>query len=116
MTDLLRPANNDPSKNTNASLLIRLYWLFVGNGILFILASHIAFKNVGIYYDIFYWCNSIAIIIARFIDIRFLNGETASGAPATMSDWKRFSPLFFLAAVVIWAIAHIAKKYLGLIL
>lgn len=83
---------------------VRLYWLFIGNVILFfilafILEKHLRFPSI---LDALYLCAIVALILVRYVDIRFLKGETGEGKPATMAHWRRYTMLISLVGVGAW--------------
>jgi len=48
----------------------------------------------------------VQVILVRYIDIRFLNGETGEGKPATMINWRRYAILVGSVAVGEWMLAR----------
>jgi hypothetical protein len=46
------------------------------------------------------------MIIVRLLDIKFLNGQTATGEPASVKHWRRYAIMLVLISAVIWAAAH----------
>jgi hypothetical protein len=82
----------------------RLFWMFLGSGILIGLGLYIAF-NTGksvLVPSCLYWLNIVLMILVRFIDIRFLSGQTIDGEPATMQNWKRYAITLSVVAAVLW--------------
>jgi hypothetical protein len=57
--------------------------------------------------DIIFWCVVPAMIIVRFLDIKFLDGQTATGEPATLSHWRKYAISLIIISAIIWAVAHI---------
>jgi hypothetical protein len=82
----------DPKDVTpgGVGLLLRLYWLFLGNVLLLFLLVFIIEKRPGLpsLFDAAYFAALISLITVRYVDIRFLKGETGEGKPATMADWR----------------------------
>jgi hypothetical protein len=48
----------------------------------------------------------LAMIIVRFLDIKFLNGQTTTGERAYIKHWRRYAIMLVLISAVIWAAAH----------
>ena len=94
--------------------LIRLVWLVLGSGILFfILISIISHR--GTFFsalDGAFGATVVILIAVRYIDITRLNGQTASGEPATLAHWRRYSVMLLSCGAAAWAVAH-AIAYLG---
>jgi hypothetical protein len=99
-----------PDRSSESSLIafsFRLFWMFIGNAGLFLLALGVFYKSKTspLGYSIAYWVLVAAILIARFVDIRYFHGETSDGEPATMLHLRRYVinlaivaiPLFFIA-------------------
>jgi hypothetical protein len=113
-----RPKTNIPDKdksaeNSGLGLICRLFWFFIGNIILFILAAKIALLGSNHFniFDIFYWITVLGLIISRYIDIRYCKGETASSEPATMAHWKRYSVFAVSICTGLWIFSHIISHF-----
>jgi hypothetical protein len=89
----------------------RLYWMFIGNAILFFLLVYIVEKRVLFpsLWDAACWLTLASLIVVRYADIRFLNGETNQGEAATMSDWWRYSKWVAVAGGGLWLIARVVE-------
>jgi hypothetical protein len=46
------------------------------------------------------------MLFLRYVDIRYLNGRTASGQAATMAHWRRYAVILTVIAAALWALAH----------
>ncbi len=95
-------------QGTAAGVLLRLWWMFIGN---FILALCIVFivKNRGSFWhqaDPVFGITVLSLVLVRFIDIRFCKGLTATGGPASMRTWVRYAVFLIVGAAVVWAAAH----------
>jgi len=105
-----------PAKNAAASspplgasgCLVRLGWMLLGNAIL-------AFSTIGILRhtesflsvaDAFYAGAIVAMIGLRYVDIRWLNGQTAAAEPATIAHWRRYALILGSAGFAGWGLAH----------
>ncbi len=91
--------------SSEAGCLIRLYWMFLGNALLFILFAcliqkHPKFPSV---WDVCYLLTLASLVAARYFDVRHLKGETSDGgSPATMSDWRRYSVFLASGGAAAW--------------
>ena len=91
-----------------AGILARIYWMFVGNVLLlFILAlifeRHPPFPAV---LDAAYLSVVTSLVLVRYLDIRFLHGETGDGKPATLAHWGRYVMLITAAGTAAWFLAR----------
>ena len=77
------------------AILARIFWMALGNFALMICAANVFMgeSNSTRTSDIIFWCVVLAMIIVRFLDIKFLDGQTASGEPATLSHWRKYAIL-----------------------
>jgi hypothetical protein len=95
--------------------LARLYWQFLGNALVFILLVFVYEKHPRLpsLLDAAYLAAVATLVIVRYVDIRFLNGQTAEGKPATMADWRSYTRLTGALALGAWllarALAHFMK-------
>jgi hypothetical protein len=109
--DSLEGFMSDSSENTQsgAGCLLRTYWMFVGNVLLLLLAVLIHEKKAPLFafIDLPFWLVVGSILAARYVDIRFMNGETGEGKPATMTNWRRYAVLLLIAAGLVWVLAHL---------
>jgi hypothetical protein len=101
----------DPSgqPTTSAGCLLRTYWMFAGNILIAFLALLIA-QQKGDFYtfkDILYWLAVASVVAGRYVDIQFMNGQTADGAPATMKNWERHSTVLGAVTVLAWIACHL---------
>lgn len=92
------------------ALIARPFWMFFGNFILLISAVNIlAGDNKTSYVsDLVFWAGVTALIIVRFLDVKFLDGQTATGQPASIKHWRRYAILLAVISMVIWSGAHLA--------
>jgi len=58
--------------------------------------------------DIIFWCIIPAMIIVRFLDIKFLDGRTTTDKPATLAHWRKYAVLLIIISAIIWLVAHAA--------
>jgi len=105
-----------PTNNKQAgglSLLLRLFWIAIGNFILFFIAFGIydsEKRGLGLK-DGIYWIIVILLMLTRHIDIKYLGGLTAQGTPASMTHWYRYIAGLTICAGLIWGLAHIANYF-----
>ncbi len=104
-TDRIPPDDKAPGC---FGVLIRLFWLYGGVVILIFSGVDIALRGNRAFTIVLYWLAVVAIMVARFVDIRFFHGETYNGKPATMKHWRRhvvlilaFSSIFFVVLMLI---------------
>jgi hypothetical protein len=105
------PTNHPIDKQSGIlALLARPFWMFFGNLILLISATNILVGEGEISYvpDLFFWSGVIAMVLVRFLDIRFLDGLTATGKPASLKHWRRYTFFLALVSAAIWSAAHAA--------
>ena len=57
--------------------------------------------------DMIFWLIAFALILARYVDIKYLKGETADNKPATLKHWRRYSVILLIAAVLLYLLAKI---------
>jgi hypothetical protein len=92
--------------------LARLYWMLVGNAILALIALLIVEqgrdRTGGT--DAAFWAAVASIVLVRYLDIALLDGATASGQPASLTDWGRYTAWLLPLAFVIWSGAHAVAR------
>ncbi|MFH1022225.1 MAG: hypothetical protein V1809_02425 [Planctomycetota bacterium] len=103
--------NQPPPKGNLLELVVRPFWLLVGNGILFILAAFIAQRPSPVmisfsWFDAAYAATVIALAVARYVDIIHLGGTTELGEPATPAHLRRYLMLLAGVSAGIWILAH----------
>ncbi len=100
-------------QGSGLSLLLRLFWMVIGNFILFFIAFGIysSEKALGLK-DGIYGISVLLLIITRYIDIKYLDGLTAQGTPASMTHWYRYVVSLLIFAGLIWGLAHAANYFL----
>lgn len=88
------------------SIVVRLTWIF-GASLLVFGAIFIAQGNAAGLADIVYWLIALGLIVARYVDIRYLKGETADNKPGTLKHWRRYSVILLIAAGLLYLLAKI---------
>jgi hypothetical protein len=102
-------------QSTPLGILARLWWMLLGNVVLAFSLIFI-FLNEGSFFhpaDWVFWITAATLVAARYLDIRFLDGQTATSEKASMTDWARYAVLLPVCSTVLWAIAHGANHLLG---
>jgi hypothetical protein len=108
----LKPAPTTDRQDTAAGVLARLWWMLAGNAVLALSAVFILHNTTGFFHtaDVVFWCAAASLVLIRYLDIRFLNGLTATGAPASARHWIKYTILLLVCSAVVWALAHAASR------
>lgn len=101
---------SQPAPTGCLSQLARLFWMAAGNCALALLAVSIARAGSPSALDIIFWLLVGALLVIRYIDIKWLRGLTAEGKPASMHHWYRYTGYLLAASVALWALAHTALR------
>ncbi len=99
------PTKPEPSSGC-LSIVVRLTWIF-GVSLLVFGTIFIAQGNAPGLADMIFWLIALALILARFVDIRYLKGETTDNKPATLKHWRRYSAILLIAAGLLYLLAKI---------
>lgn len=101
------------TQSSGLGIIARLWWMFLGNMILFICLVLIYDNTGGFLHaaDMVFWVTVASLVLVRYLDIRFLNGRTATDAPASITHWVRYTVLIVACSAAVWALAH-AMSYL----
>lgn len=102
-------------QSTALGIVARLWWMLGGNMVLAFSLIFI-FRNEGSFFhpaDWVFWIALATLVLVRYFDIRFLDGQTATSEKASMADWVRYAVLLPVCATVLWVIAHAANYLLG---
>jgi len=91
-------------QDSGAGCLTRLYWMFLGNALLFILFGLLiqnrpkgpSFLDAGCLIAV------ASLVWIRYIDVRHLNGQTGEGVPATLAHWRRYSAILVSGSLAAW--------------
>lgn len=89
--------------------------MFGGNGLLAYMVFYVIHhpsRSVMIP-GLMYAGTLIAMIVVRYVDIRFLNGETAEGKPATLAHWRQYSVILIAVALIVWIAACLSARNMG---
>ena len=102
------PVSSPPEKQPMTGCFLRLFWMALGNFLLFGLAAMISKQKSWTFsvYDAAFWATVLLLFAARLLDIRRFHGETSAGEPATMAHFKRYVAVLVVVAGAIWGVAH----------
>ena len=112
-------AGRDPQivddQGTAAGVLVRLWWMLIGNFILVVCIAFIVQNRGGFFHaaDPAFGITVVSLVLARYLDIRFCKGLTATGKPASMTTWVRYTIFLVVGSGVAWALAHGASYLLS---
>ena len=86
----------------------RLYWMLVGNAALYLTAVAIVQQghNRAWTANVAFSAAVISLVVVRYVDVTRLDGATATGEPASFSDWYRYARRLFMIALGVWITAH----------
>ena len=56
--------------------------------------------------DVLFGATVILLVIARYVDISYLHGDTSNGEPATMKHWRQYAIGLVLISLAILGVAH----------
>ncbi|MBZ5713807.1 hypothetical protein [Nannocystis pusilla] len=94
-----------------AGCALRLFWMLVGNAIVYASLATIALGGADFpsRLDYVVWLTVVLTIAARRVDITRWAGKTASGEPATLAHWRRYA----VTVIVVTAIASVLAHAIG---
>jgi hypothetical protein len=94
--------------SSGAGCLTRLYWMFLGVALLALVAAFLLQKNPKFpsFLDVGYLFAVASLVFVRYIDIRYLKGETGEGAPATMNHWRKYSMFLVIGSLGVWLVVR----------
>jgi hypothetical protein len=90
--------------------LLRLFWTAAGNMVLVALLLAISRHQGFSGFDAGYWIVVAALAGARYREITRFAGTTIQGAPATVTDFRRYATVLALVALGLWAGAHLVQR------
>jgi len=107
-----QPSVNSESGGGCLPALVRLTWIFGGIALLYC-ALFIAQRKGPVIADLILLILTLGLILVRYIDIRYLKGETRDNQPATMKHWRRYALMVLIASGFLYALAKfVASKNL----
>jgi len=91
-----------------AGLLARVFWMLIGNMVMVISMIIIFQYRDRMFHaaDLVFWITIVAIILVRYLDIKFWGGMTAAGGPATIANWNRYAVALLIGSAVVWVVLH----------
>jgi hypothetical protein len=101
------PAVNSKQQAHPLAAVVRVLWLVVGNLALVVLIVFIVRRETFSVLDLLYWLTFVSVVLARFLDIRYLGGTTLGGAPATLADWRRHAALLLAVVGSTWGLERL---------
>jgi hypothetical protein len=107
----ISPQNsNSTTKSEGTSglgVLIRLLWMLLGPFAAAIVCVQIFQKRAGFgKYDIAFWCLVLLMLTARYVDMRFMHGLTASDEPATPQAYRSYAVKLLAVTIIGWIAIH----------
>jgi len=96
--------------------LARLYWMFLGNIVVFFSLILIALSKNESFLTGLDWifCSGVfSIILFRYLDINYFKGARPDGEPASMADFWRYLRNVLIVSVAAWGLAHLLKNVLA---
>jgi hypothetical protein len=97
-------------QSTLPGIMARLWWMFPGNIVLAFCAIFI-FQNGGTFFqtaDWVFWIALASLLLVRYADIRFLDGCTGTGEPASITHWVKYAAGLTACSTAVWVLAHVA--------
>ena len=105
--DAERPEQRREAPEGASGCLLRVYWMLLGNALVFLCAYLIVQAEGALtLVDAVYWLGVAGLLAARYADVRYMQGRTADGQPATMRDWRRYRLGVLGTSAVLWGAAH----------
>ena len=100
--------------NSCVATLSRLYWMMVGPIILGMMAFVIARDGNGwlTAADFGYFGALALTMMARWLEFRGSNPQTADGQPATSGHLRRYLMMLSVIGIASWVLANIVGNYL----
>lgn len=107
------PKKQESSPVPILGLFLTLFWVLAGNCALIFIAYSIGFrKNIEpALYAILYVLNVLALMAARYLDIRFCQGNTTEGEPATLEHWMVYTRKLFIIAFLILIVVLLIRVF-----
>ena len=93
---------------TPAGCLLRMFWMFVGNGALYLSLVLVAMNRAPLpsFLDAIAALAVVLMLVARRVDITRFGGRTVQDEPATLADWAPYALTLIAVGGVSWAFAH----------
>lgn len=97
-----------PSPSTFTGLLLRTWWMFLGNAGLAVVLVLMALERNELpsLLDAAFAVLVASLVFARLADIRWFDGATAEGARATMEHFRRYALRLLAGSAAGWGAAN----------
>lgn len=97
---------------SHAHGLARLFWMFVGPALLFLLLTGVATRGGRELGAIDGACLlvTLGLLAARGYEFRQGTAQTSTGEPATAADWRRYMIQTPLVVLVLWGFAKLLAR------
>jgi hypothetical protein len=108
MSQTDQPDQSSYHKSSVLNLLVRLYWFLFGYFFTLYSIKEIFYLKAQFFSfgDFLYWLSFILLIGMRFIDVKFLHGDTADGNPATIKDFFQYLGIMTAVFLMLWLGLH----------
>jgi hypothetical protein len=101
----------EPSGSVLA-LLVRLYWMLLGNMAVAVSAAAVASAPAAPSpADAVLGASILSLIAVRYADIAYLDGATAEGEPATIADFRRYAAGVAGVGLALWIAATAIARF-----
>ena len=109
------PPKQSDAERSLAGAVARLYWMLVGNAVLYLAAVGITLQSHESPWviDAVFWAAVASLVLVRYLDITRLHGLTGSGEPASVGDWSRYACRVFLVSLTVWILAHAVAPFVS---
>ena len=104
-----------PPPMSGRAALARIYWMMLGNVPLIFLIMAIADRKFAspLIPSLAYYLVVLSVVIVRYVDIRYLNGQTADDKPATLRHWRRHALILGIVSSCAWLVAFMMGRHAG---
>jgi hypothetical protein len=108
----VREPNSPDHPPAKAGGALRLFWMFVGNAIVYsslgvIIINQFAFPGI---FDGVILLTVVLMIVARRVDITRRQGRTISGEPATREHWRDYAVTLVWLTTIVSTLAHLIER------
>lgn len=89
-------------------LILRFFWMLAGNFALLLTCLYILNEGAPFlsWLDAFYGATLVLVLAARYAEVKFYEGRTADGEPATLAHWTRYALILTAVAAAGWLSVH----------
>jgi hypothetical protein len=105
-------AEPETDRTPVAGCLARLFWMAGGLLALIFLSFSIFKHHAFSIRDLAFLLIVLCLVLIRYVDIRYLHGETAEGEPATMSHWRRYTIGLLSGSLGVWLVLHVLSRFI----